>query len=103
MESVDIQILNFNYKRFFSCVAAADLSTSFKQADPSNLAVYMNQIIRPGVARNYKNVEELNRISARLKEQMRLFGIPCNYQTYEVYGKIIEMSCAISMLAAQIK
>ena len=72
---------------FFSCVAAADLSTSFKQADPSNLTVYMNQIIRPGVARNYKNVEELNRISARLKEQMRLFGIPCNYQTYEVYGK----------------
>lgn len=88
---------------FFSCVAAADLSTSFKQADPSNLTVYMNQIIRPGVARNYKNVEELNRISAGLKEQMRLFGIPCNYQTYEVYEKIIEMSCAISMLAAQIK
>ena len=56
----------------------------FKQAEPANLTVYMNQLVHTQTPRNYKNVDELNRLSAWIKEQMRLFGIPCEYQTYTV-------------------
>lgn len=60
----------------------------YEPADPQNLKVYLQQIIGPpGVYRNHKNIEELNRVSAWIKEQMRLFGIPCQYQTYPVNGK----------------
>ena len=44
----------------------------------------LNQIIHPNSHRNYKNIAELNRVSAWIKEQMRLFGIPCQFQNYIV-------------------
>ena len=56
-------------------------------AQVQNLKVYLDQIVRPNVYRNYRNVDELNRVSAWLKEQMRLFGIPCRFQTYQTYGQ----------------
>lgn len=52
----------------------------------NNLKVYLEQIIGNDSYRNYKNIEELQRVSAWIKEQMRLFGIPCQYQTYSVNG-----------------
>jgi hypothetical protein len=55
-----------------------------KQADAQNLDVYLQQIIGSGSFRNHQNTEELNRVSAWIKEQMRLFGIPCQFQSYIV-------------------
>lgn len=56
-------------------------------AQVQNLRVYLEQIVRPNIYRNYRNVDELNRVSAWLREQMRLFGIPCQFQTYQTYGQ----------------
>ncbi|WP_254592214.1 M28 family peptidase [Acinetobacter bouvetii] len=53
-------------------------------AGTDNLKVYLEQIIGEQGYRNYKNVQELQRVSAWIKEQMRLFGIPCQYQNYSV-------------------
>ncbi|MEG1488754.1 MAG: M28 family peptidase [Acinetobacter sp.] len=55
-------------------------------ASTNNLKVYLEQIIGNDSYRNYKNIEELQRVSAWIKEQMRLFGIPCQYQNYSVNG-----------------
>lgn len=55
-----------------------------QQADVQNLQVYLQQIMGNGSFRNHKNTEELNRVSAWIKEQMRLFGIPCQFQNYIV-------------------
>ena len=55
-------------------------------ASTDNLKVYLEQIIGNDSYRNYKNIEELQRVSAWIKEQMRLFGIPCQYQNYSVNG-----------------
>ena len=55
-----------------------------KAAEPKHLTVYMEQIIGDGSYRNFKNAQELNRVSAWIREQMRLFGIPCQYQNYKV-------------------
>lgn len=59
-------------------------------AEPNNLQVYMQQVIgQQGLGnseqyRHYKNVIELNRVSAWIREQMRVFGIPCQFQNYVV-------------------
>ncbi|WP_407307595.1 M28 family peptidase [Acinetobacter sp.] len=55
-------------------------------ASTDNLKVYLEQIIGQQGYRNYKNTAELHRVSAWIKEQMRLFGIPCQYQNYSVNG-----------------
>lgn len=55
-----------------------------QQADVQNLQVYLQQIIGTGSFRNHQNTAELNRVSAWIKEQMRLFGIPCQFQNYIV-------------------
>lgn len=55
-------------------------------ASTDNLSVYLEQIIGPDQSRNYKNVQQLQRVSAWIKEQMHLFGIPCQYQNYSVQG-----------------
>ena len=55
-------------------------------ANPDNLKVYLEQIIGQDSYRNYKNTQQLQRVSAWIKEQMRLFGIPCQYQSYSVNG-----------------
>ncbi|MGE8539807.1 MAG: M28 family peptidase [Acinetobacter sp.] len=53
-------------------------------AEPQNLTVYMEQLLAGGDYRTFKEVKELNRVSAWIREQMRLFGVPCQYQTYKV-------------------
>ncbi|MDD2939831.1 MAG: M28 family peptidase, partial [Acinetobacter harbinensis] len=60
--------------------------SSVTPASAENLTVYLQQIIGQDSYRNYKNVQELQRVSAWIKEQMRLFGIPCQYQNYIVNG-----------------
>ena len=55
-------------------------------ASSDNLKIYMEQIIGQQGHRNYKNIAELQRVSAWIKEQMRLFAIPCHYQNYSVNG-----------------
>ena len=60
--------------------------SSVTPASAENLTVYLQQIISQDSYRNYKNVQELQRVSAWIKEQMRLFGIPCQYQNYIVNG-----------------
>ena len=55
-------------------------------ASTDNLKVYMEQIIGEQGHRHYKNTAELQRVSAWIKEQMRLFGVPCQYQNYSVNG-----------------
>ncbi|WP_166170994.1 M28 family peptidase [Acinetobacter sp. SA01] len=59
---------------------------SIAPASSDNLKVYLEQIIGQQGHRNYKNSQELQRVSAWIKEQMRLFGIPCQYQNYSVNG-----------------
>lgn len=55
-------------------------------ASTDNLKVYLEQITGQQGYRNYKNTQELQRVSAWIKEQMRLFGMPCQYQNYSVNG-----------------
>ncbi|TCB62291.1 M28 family peptidase [Acinetobacter terrae] len=59
---------------------------SVTPASTDNLKVYLEQIIGEQGHRNYKNIAELQRVSAWIKEQMRLFGVPCKYQNYSVNG-----------------
>lgn len=55
------------------------------KANLNNLKVYVREIVgRPEIYRNHKNVVELNRVAAWIKEQMKQFGIPCHYQSYSV-------------------
>ena len=68
----------------FSSTYSGANSAINKQADAQNLDVYLQQIIGSGSFRNHQNTEELNRVSAWIKEQMRLFGIPCQFQNYIV-------------------
>ena len=63
---------------------AAPAPTSAKQAQSEHLELFIKQIISVDEYRNFKNTNELNRVSAWLKEQMRLFGIPCQFQNYIV-------------------
>ncbi|WP_373886002.1 M28 family peptidase [Acinetobacter sp. YH12120] len=77
-------------------------------AEPNNLQVYMQQVIgQQGLGnseqyRHYKNVIELNRVSAWIREQMRVFGIPCQFQNYVVnqqsYRNVV---CKLNIGAAQ--
>ena len=59
---------------------------SISPASSDNLKVYLEQIIGQQGHRHYKNIQQLQRVSAWIKEQMRLFGIPCQYQNYMVNG-----------------
>ena len=63
---------------------AAPANFSSKQAQPEHLELFIKQIISVDEYRNFKNTSELNRVSAWLKEQMRLLGIPCQFQNYIV-------------------
>lgn len=67
----------------FMAVSSAHANT-VKNAEPQNLTVYMEQLLGGGDYRNFKDIQELNRVSAWIREQMRLFGIPCQYQNYKV-------------------
>ena len=67
----------------FSGLSAVQ-ANAIKLAEPQNLTVYMQQVLGGGDNRNFKDVQELNRVSAWIREQMRLFGIPCQYQNYKV-------------------
>lgn len=67
----------------FSGLSAVQ-ANAIKLAEPQNLIVYMQQVLGGGDNRNFKDVQELNRVSAWIREQMRLFGIPCQYQNYKV-------------------
>lgn len=67
----------------FSGLSAVQ-ANAIKLAEPQNLTVYMQQVLGGGDHRNFKDVQELNRVSAWIREQMRLFGIPCQYQNYKV-------------------
>ena len=67
----------------FSGLSAVQ-ANAIKLAEPQNLTVYMQQVLAGGDNRNFKDVQELNRVSAWIREQMRLFGVPCQYQNYKV-------------------
>ncbi len=55
-----------------------------RSAESQNLTVYMEQLLGGGSFRNFKDIRELNRVSSWIREQMRLFNVPCQYQTYKV-------------------
>jgi hypothetical protein len=55
-----------------------------RNAQVKNLELYFSQILNVDEFRNHKNTAELNRVSGWLKEQMRRFGIPCQFQSYIV-------------------
>lgn len=74
----------FIFSFFFSTAIWAVPNAS--PASTDNLKVYLEQIIGPDEYRNYKNIQQLQRVSAWIKEQMHLFGIPCEYQNYAVNG-----------------
>lgn len=59
-------------------------SAYIQQASSDNFSVYLNQIIHPKQYRHYQNIDELNRVSSWIKGQMQKFGIPCDYQNYQV-------------------
>ncbi len=53
-----------------------------RNAQVTHLELYLSQILNVDEFRNHKNLAELNRVSAWLKEQMRRLGIPCQFQDY---------------------
>ena len=59
-------------------------ANSSKNAQVSHLELFLSQIMSVDEYRNYKNINELNRVSAWIKGQMQRFGIPCEYQVYVV-------------------
>jgi len=83
-QNIGLCLSTFLFSIFLSVSTWA--APSITTASTNNLKVYLEQIIGNDSYRNYKNIEELQRVSAWIKEQMRLFGIPCQYQTYSVNG-----------------
>ena len=59
-------------------------ANSSKNAQVSHLELFFSQIMSVDEYRNYKNLKELNRVSAWIKGQMQRFGIPCQFQVYVV-------------------
>ena len=82
-QNIGLCLSTFLFSIFLSVSTWAAPSVT---ASTNNLKVYLEQIIGNDSYRNYKNIEELQRVSAWIKEQMRLFGIPCQYQNYSVNG-----------------
>ena len=72
---------------FITQLSYAVSNQAVNKAEPENLSVYLNQIISPITYRNHTQVDELNRVSAWIKGQMQKFGIPCDYQNYQVDAK----------------
>ena len=69
----------------FGWCSFAAYANNIRTAERDNLKVYLEQIIGSEAEyRNYKNIQELNRVSAWIREQMRLFGVNCRFQTYTV-------------------
>lgn len=83
-QNIGLCLSTFLFSIFLS--ASTWAAPNMTAASTNNLKVYLEQIIGNDSYRNYKNIEELQRVSAWIKEQMRLFGIPCQYQTYSVNG-----------------
>jgi len=83
-QNIGLCLSTFLFSIFLSVSTWA--APSVTTASTNNLKVYLEQIIGNDSYRNYKNIEELQRVSAWIKEQMRLFGIPCQYQNYSVNG-----------------
>lgn len=83
-QNIGLCLSTFLFSIFLSVSTWA--APNMTAASTNNLKVYLEQIIGNDSYRNYKNIEELQRVSAWIKEQMRLFGIPCQYQTYSVNG-----------------
>ena len=81
-QNIGLCLGTFLFSIFFS--ASTWAAPNMTAASTNNLKVYLEQIIGNDSYRNYKNIEELQRVSAWIKEQMRLFGIPCQYQNYSV-------------------
>lgn len=76
-----ITVLLLSWGLLCSTASQANIA---KSAQAGHLKLFINQIVNIDEFRNFKNVEELNRVSAWIKQQMRLFGIPCQFQTYVV-------------------
>jgi hypothetical protein len=67
-----------------ACKATSGSVGELEKAQAESLKNYTKEIISDGgVYRNYKNTEELNRVSSWIKTQMNLFGIPCEYQNFQ--------------------
>src|SRR5690606_36238928 len=64
-----------------SSLSAANSNT---RAQIPHLELFFSQIMSVDEYRNYKNLKELNRVSAWIKGQMQRFGIPCQFQVYVV-------------------
>lgn len=80
----------------------ANQPSNLQRADTENFKVYFSQIIHPSQFRHYKNIEELNRVSNWIKGQMQKFGIPCDYQNYQVESqKYRNVVCELNVGAAQ--
>ena len=63
---------------------SSQLLRATQQADPVKIRNYLNKLIQPNVFRNYENIKELDRVAAYIKQQVEQFGVPCQYQTYQV-------------------
>ena len=72
----------------FTLILAGYATAYNKQAiEPtkaSNLNQHLQQIVSTTQYRNHKNINELNRVAAYIKQQVELSGIPCEYQNYQV-------------------
>ncbi|MFV5503814.1 M28 family peptidase [Acinetobacter sp. 226] len=60
------------------------MASSSKSAQVPHLELFFSQIMNVDEYRNYKNIKELNRVSAWIKGQMQRLGVPCQYQVYVV-------------------
>ena len=70
-QNIGLCLSTFLFSIFLS--ASTWAAPNMTAASTNNLKVYLEQIIGNDSYRNYKNIEELQRVSAWIKEQMRLF------------------------------
>jgi|LSQX01.3.fsa_nt_gb hypothetical protein len=92
MRALHVQRLNLGMLgiAMFGMISPAFAGKTHSEAEPQNISVYLQQVIgQQGIGsseqyRHHKNVNELNRVSAWIREQMRVFGIPCQFQNYTV-------------------
>ncbi len=78
-----------HYGLVIGCIFSTQLLYAQPQhASVEHLKTFVSQIVGPmQYPRHGKHPDELDRSAAWLKEQMRLFSIPCDYQNYIVNQK----------------
>lgn len=69
---------------YFICCNATFAAVPAADASPAFLQQHVQAIVHDEQYRNYKNIPELNRVAAYIKQQIESYGISCYYQSFSV-------------------